>query len=293
MFDTYTAPLRGEDDGTFGRAWYFRDVTDDHRTRQALIETGNRFRTVARTLQESLLPPVPPSIPGVEVATRFHPVGHGVDVGGDFYDVFEIADNDHSVVIGDVCGKGVEAATLTALARYTIRASAMQARKPRVMLGLLNEAIIRQYPDGRYLTMIYVRLRSTPGGARATAACAGHPLPIVVRANGRIVHAGRPGTLLGVVHDIELSEKTVDLRATRSCSTPTASPNPEAPRGCSVSVASARRSPSTPESRPRTWRAVLTTSSSASLKAPPLVTTAPSSCSVSPPVADPRTKCGP
>ena len=79
---------------------------------------------IARTLQESLLPPQLPDIPGIEVAARYTAAGEGIDVGGDFYDVFDVDGGGWSVVIGDVCGKGADAAALTALARYTLRATA-------------------------------------------------------------------------------------------------------------------------------------------------------------------------
>ena len=79
---------------------------------------------IARTLQDSLLPPQLPTIPGVEVAARYVAAGEGIEVGGDFYDLFDLGTGDWSVVMGDVCGKGADAAALTALARYTLRATA-------------------------------------------------------------------------------------------------------------------------------------------------------------------------
>ena len=80
--------------------------------------------SVARTLQRSLLPPVLPDVPGIELAARYVAAGEGNEVGGDFYDCFRTGDGEWAVVIGDVCGKGAEAAAVTALARYTVRASA-------------------------------------------------------------------------------------------------------------------------------------------------------------------------
>src|SRR5207248_11443603 len=95
-------------------------------------------RHIARTLQESLLPPKLPEIPGVEVAARYEAAGLGTEVGGDFYDLFE-TDGEWGVVMGDVCGKGPEAAAVTGLARYTIRAAAMRERSPSRILGILND----------------------------------------------------------------------------------------------------------------------------------------------------------
>ena len=84
---------------------------------------------IARTLQESLLPVDLPDIPGVEAAARFRPTGEGNEVGGDFYDMFETGNRGWTVVMGDVCGKGPDAAAVTALARYTLRAAAMRERR--------------------------------------------------------------------------------------------------------------------------------------------------------------------
>jgi PAS domain S-box-containing protein len=166
---------------------------------------------VARTLQQSLLPPVLPAVPGVALAARYHPAGQGNDVGGDFYDVFATGRDDWAVVMGDVCGKGSEAAAITALARYTVRAAAMQAKKPSRVLATLNEAMLRQRSDRRYCTVAYVRVRRVEEGIRATIACGGHPQPFVIRADGRVELAGIPGTLLGFFPDPELTDHTMHL----------------------------------------------------------------------------------
>ena len=86
---------------------------------------------MARTLQRSLLPAELPDIPGVELAARYLAAGDGNEVGGDFYDCFATGAGDWALVIGDVCGKGAEAAALTALARYTLRAAALHTRRPQ------------------------------------------------------------------------------------------------------------------------------------------------------------------
>ena len=99
-----------------------------------------------------------PHIPGVEVAARFRPAGEGYDVGGDFYDVFNTGSAGWGVVIGDVCGKGPEAAALTGLARHTLRAAAMQEHEPSRILALLSEAILREHSDSQFCTAAYGRL---------------------------------------------------------------------------------------------------------------------------------------
>jgi PAS domain S-box-containing protein len=168
---------------------------------------------IARTLQESLLPPHLPDMPGVELAGLYRPVGEGNEVGGDFYDVFELDDDTWAVVIGDVCGKGAPAAALTALVRYTLRAIAAVEKPPSQILRELNDAILRQRSDGRFCTVAYARVRPGSGDARVDVASGGHPLPVVVRAGGRAELAGEPGTLLGVVPDPKLADVTLGLSA--------------------------------------------------------------------------------
>ena len=168
---------------------------------------------VARTLQRSLLPPALPHVPGVELAARYHAAGEGNEVGGDFYDCFPTGDGAWALVIGDVCGKGAEAAAVTALARYTVRASAtLHSDRPRVVLEDLNDAIRREGgEDSRFCTVLYISLRPRPEGVKACIATGGHPLPLLMRADGGVETAGRPGTLLGILPDPEIQSTEADL----------------------------------------------------------------------------------
>jgi len=168
---------------------------------------------VARTLQRSLLPPVLPPVPGVELAARYVAAGEGNEVGGDFYDCFPTGDGEWAVVIGDVCGKGAEAAAVTALARYTVRASAtLHSDRPEVVLHDLNEALIRAGPASRFCTVIYVSLSLHDDHVTACVASGGHPLPLILRADGRVETAGMPGTLLGILPDPEIHPQQITLR---------------------------------------------------------------------------------
>lgn len=168
---------------------------------------------IARVLQQSLIPPDVPVIPGMELARRYHAAGEAYEVGGDFYDVFETGDGGWGATIGDVCGKGPLAAAVTGLARHTIRAAAMGEGRPSNLLSALNEAVLRDGPDHMFCTACYVRLRPAEGGTRLTVCCAGHPPPRVLRSDGRVEAAGQPGTLLGVFPDPSLTDEVVDLRA--------------------------------------------------------------------------------
>ncbi|MGI8593122.1 MAG: SpoIIE family protein phosphatase [Solirubrobacteraceae bacterium] len=157
---------------------------------------------IARTLQQSLLPPHLPAIAGLELAARYRAAGEDNEVGGDFYDVFATSERHWALVIGDVCGKGAEAAALTALMRYTLRAAAMDEEDPSAILAQLNQAILSQRSDGRFSTALFARIELEDGGAKLCMASGGHPLPVLVRAGGAAEVVGAAGTLLGVLPDV-------------------------------------------------------------------------------------------
>jgi phosphoserine phosphatase RsbU/P len=181
------------------------------RARQRAEESEAQVRILAETLQASLIPPEPPTIPQVDVGAAYRPAGSGAEVGGDFYDVFEFARNEWAVVLGDVMGKGARAATVTALARYTIRAVAIHARSPKLVLGLLNAAMLRQQPDS-FCTVAYARVRlRDPQAPRITVTSGGHPLPLLVSRDGSARAVGIPGTVIGVVPEPELYDTRIEL----------------------------------------------------------------------------------
>ena len=113
--------------------------------------------------------------------------------------------------MGDVCGKGPDAAAVTALARYTLRAAAMRERLPSRSLGLLNEALLRQRDDRRFCTVAYAYLEPLAEGARIGFASGGHPLPLLLRADGTVQAVGEPGTLLGVLPDPSFEDRSLSL----------------------------------------------------------------------------------
>jgi serine phosphatase RsbU (regulator of sigma subunit) len=167
-------------------------------------------RSIASTLQASLLPDQLPEVPGVDIAVRYWATGQGVEVGGDFYDVFPTTDGEWAVVIGDVCGTGPIAAAVTGLARHTIASAAWHGDDEVAVLRTLNRAL-KARNTGPFCTVVYGTLRPQSTGATFTFACAGHPRPIVARADGSAAFHGRYGTLIGVLDDIEVTATTVDL----------------------------------------------------------------------------------
>jgi sigma-B regulation protein RsbU (phosphoserine phosphatase) len=189
------------------RRVYERELLQEKREAQ---ESEARARLLSRTLQESLIPPTPPQIPTLDVGAVYRPAGTGDEVGGDFYDVFEVPGNEWGVVLGDVTGKGVAAAVVTALARYTIRAAVMQSTRPRSVLTMLNAALLRDDVD-RPVTAIYASVApSARSAASLTVTAAGHPLPLLLDGEG-VRPVGRPGMMLGIDPDPPLHEEQVPL----------------------------------------------------------------------------------
>jgi serine phosphatase RsbU (regulator of sigma subunit) len=172
-----------------------------------------RSEDTARTLQESLLPRSVPAIPGCELAVRFAPVGAGELIGGDFYDAFPVAPERWAVVLGDVCGKGAEAAAVTAMARWTLRSLSGNAVDPADALRFLNESMMRQDLGGRFITIAYLLLTLEDSQVRASVACAGHPAPILVPVDGTPSTTRAGGTLLGIWDDVTLHTSEVLLSA--------------------------------------------------------------------------------
>jgi PAS domain S-box-containing protein len=179
-----------------------------------VIDNARLYRDrdhIARTLQQSLLPPDLPEIDGVELAARYHPSGEGIDVGGDFYDAFGIGEGEWTVSLGDVCGKGPDAAVLMGMIRHTIRAAAIRERAPARVLATVNAAVARQTSDEQFCTAVAARLRPQADRLSAWIAVAGHPRPLVRRSDGSTSWVPTTGALLGVFENAELSELELSL----------------------------------------------------------------------------------
>ena len=158
-----------------------------------------RHAALARALQASLIPPGLPQIAGLESGAFFRPSGDGSEIGGDFYDLFPTSGQRWGFLLGDVSGKGAQAAALTALARHTVRASAHYAPDACEVLERLDDAVSAQQADGRYLTALFGFVSVRPGELTIDLALGGHPQPLVLRANGRIDNVGVEGSALGLL----------------------------------------------------------------------------------------------
>jgi phosphoserine phosphatase RsbU/P len=160
---------------------------------------------IAQALQSSLLPPVLPTVAHVEFGARYAAAGEGNEVGGDFYDVFELPDGQWAVAIGDVCGKGPEAAAITGLARNVLRLLGREGIAPPDVLRRLNTAILDLGDRGRFCTATMAAVHATPAGLSVCLSAAGHPPPVLVTAAGRTSFVGTNGSLLGVFSDVDIS----------------------------------------------------------------------------------------
>jgi serine phosphatase RsbU (regulator of sigma subunit) len=202
-----------------GRPYGPEDVAlAEELARRAAIAIDNsrvhaELRDTARTLQESLLPPHLPAVRGLELAARFRPAGAGIQVGGDFYDLFETTPSLWAIAVGDVCGKGAQAAALTALTRYTVRAAAMYEKDPSGVLRVLNEALLRQRSDYRFTTLTFCLLDLSGERPKLRVACGGHPRPLLLRPDGETEALGGTGPLLGVMADAEFHDTEIELEA--------------------------------------------------------------------------------
>lgn len=173
-------------------------------------------KRLTEILQQRLLPQEAPAVPGLEIATHYRPVSPLLAAGGDFLDVFDLDDGHWALAIGDVCGKGPEAAAVTGEIRHMLRALARVATRPSDVLWRLNDVLVRDeldldVPGERFCTVCYARVDVATTPVEVTVCNAGHPLPLVRRADGHVERVGRPGQLLGPLDDIELADETVGL----------------------------------------------------------------------------------
>jgi sigma-B regulation protein RsbU (phosphoserine phosphatase) len=163
------------------------------RARREADHERDRAQRLAATLQHSLLPPVLPEVPGMEVAAHYQ-VASPDQVGGDFYDVFPLGGDRWGLFIGDVCGKGAEAATITSLTRYTLRAAAVHDPDPIRQLHILD-AVLQQEHVGvkRFCTVIAGVLQRAGQDWTVELASGGHPPALLLRAAGTAEHLDTPG----------------------------------------------------------------------------------------------------
>lgn len=217
------------------------ELAEDLARRTALAldnaQLYERQQETSQALQRSLLPSDVPRIPGLDLAVAHEVAGEGNEVGGDFYDVFEVGEGRWRFTIGDVCGTGPAAAAVTGLARHSLRILAAEGYGIAAVLGRLNRLLI-DGGAGRFITLIHGEIYAETAGAdhtgdpdgtggapglRLSLVCAGHPLPLLLRApagtgrrrvsggNQAAVPAAEPQPLLGVIDDLKFEVQDVHL----------------------------------------------------------------------------------
>ncbi|WP_410635686.1 PP2C family protein-serine/threonine phosphatase [Amycolatopsis sp. cmx-4-83] len=176
--------------------------------------------SITDTLMRELLPPTLEQLGGVEFAGRYRPARDGERIGGDFYDVHSAVtadgDDESLAVLGDVCGKGLEAAVLTGKIRTTLRALLPMAGEHHRLLDLLNRTL-GDNADARYVTLVLASARREGATVRLRVTAAGHPPPLIVRADGRVEEAETQGSLIGVLPEIESVSADVTLNPGETC----------------------------------------------------------------------------
>jgi serine phosphatase RsbU (regulator of sigma subunit)/PAS domain-containing protein len=177
------------------------------------IRVDRMFRhraAAAEALQSSLLPARLPDVPGLDLFAAYQPASEGLDVSGDFYDVFPVQDG-WAITVGDVCGKGQEAAAMTAAARHAIRVLAHWNPDPVDVLVRVNEVMLAGDYEDRFVTVKLAYLRWDGGRLRVTLASAGHPGPALVRPDGRVDMLSGGGLPLGLFPDADPYVEELEL----------------------------------------------------------------------------------
>jgi serine phosphatase RsbU (regulator of sigma subunit) len=167
-------------------------------------------RHIAETLQLSLLPQVLVPPPGGHVTARYWPAGEASLIGGDFYDAFRVDADRWAVVIGDVCGKGIDAAAITGLVRHTVRAAARNATSAAEVLRDVHRALSDHQPS-TFCTVCFFYVNVAEDGSQSLMlSLGGHPSPVLRRADGAVREIGEPGSLLGIFEPV-LFDTTVPV----------------------------------------------------------------------------------
>jgi sigma-B regulation protein RsbU (phosphoserine phosphatase) len=187
-----------------------RELRREREARNAALEQQRHAEQLTRTLQRSLSPPTLPDVPGLQIAVHYQPFSQH-EVGGDFYDLFALDTDRWAFFLGDVCGKGPEAASLTSLARYTLRAAAMHNDDPADVLCDLNAALLMQSAKDM-CTAVYGEIDTNDSEMTITLAVAGHPAPLVLRPGCTVEALQTRGTMLGAFGDVAFQTCQIALQ---------------------------------------------------------------------------------
>ena len=204
LFFGHADPAVFDDDAerlAVGIAGYAAIALENGRLYDAARRESRAKQEVAAALEEPLAPPELPHIPNVSIGAVFEPLGGGSGLGGDFYDVFPIGDERWMLALGDVAGKGPEAAALTGLVRYTLWGAAQHAPDPAAVAAAVNNALLRRHTE-RFATLVIAVLTPRDNGVIVDAVWAGHPAAVLVRSDGVDLVSGA-GLPVGLFPNLE------------------------------------------------------------------------------------------
>ncbi|HIW62753.1 MAG TPA: SpoIIE family protein phosphatase [Candidatus Stackebrandtia excrementipullorum] len=191
-------------------------ILQDAARRAALAIDNARIHSdrqqIAQAFQKALLPSALPKAEGVGFAAEYEPASMGTDVGGDFYDVVELENNRFSLAIGDVCGKGAQAAAVTGLVRDVLRVMARDERPIPRTLELLNHTLLEQPDEGRYATLATALVEPDGEDLAVTLHLSGHERPLLLHADGRAEYVGTLGTAVGLLPSLTVNPARFSLR---------------------------------------------------------------------------------
>jgi hypothetical protein len=187
-----------------------REFADRAARAMAFAHAYQERATLARTLRAALVPPPLPAIAGFDLGAAYRPAQETTQIGGDFYDLTPRPDGKWALSIGDVCGKGVDAAVLTGQVRQSLRTASLVTDDPVTALELLNETLLRT--DGTtFATAAYGLLAPGPERATLQLASGGHPPPFLLR-DGAVTALPVRGTLIGMLEEVSFAPAAVELR---------------------------------------------------------------------------------
>jgi serine phosphatase RsbU (regulator of sigma subunit) len=162
----------------------------------------------ADAMQRSLLPAQPPAIPGLDIGSVYESSAR-LDVGGDVFDYSILPDGRLAVAVGDVTGKGIDAAADMAMTKFVFRSLAREHSRPSELLRIANEVVLDEVEEGKFVTMVCLTVDPVTG--EVACACAGHPGPRLVRPDGTVVELAVRGLALGIAPDQEYAETQATL----------------------------------------------------------------------------------
>lgn len=210
--ERFSGPVFDGLGNSMGRVDIYHDVTTRRQSERRFRSLYKRERKIAQILQKNLLPRTVPIIDGFDIGTKYSAAVQGMVIGGDYYDFIHLSNRGLAFAIGDVCGKGINAAVQTYLVKYSLRAFAREDPDPAVVVSRLNWTFCQEAEEGAFVTLAYILLDQK--NSTLDYCIAGHPQPLVYRALTRkFEKLGTNGGIVGVVPSAVYHSRTTSIAA--------------------------------------------------------------------------------